>query len=97
MDECGDMLGLSARVDGWKEAPRLSLSVPDATTGELSLMDVKVSEEVKGRAQGPACLHVVHLLGQLLKRASKSSKNAILEELVWHCGSDYLRAARCCP
>lgn len=33
-----------------------------------ALVDVKVSEVVKGRPQGPACLHIVHLFGKLSKQ-----------------------------
>lgn len=58
------------RGDGGKEAPQwrtvpLSASYNDC---QLFLVDVEVSEEVEGRTEGPARLHVVHLLGQLLNR-----------------------------
>lgn len=60
-------------LGGWMEdgeAPRwqtvrVSASCSDS---ELSLVDVEVSEVVEGCPQGPAGLHVVHLLGQLWVR-----------------------------
>lgn len=35
---------------------------------QLVLVNVEVPEEVKGRPQSPAGLHIVHLLGQLRKK-----------------------------
>jgi len=52
--------------DGTPHGPTLSLSVLAAVTASLSLVDIEVSEVVKGGPQGPTCLHVVHLLGELL-------------------------------
>lgn len=50
----------------WQTVP-LSAGCSDS---ELPLVDVEVSEVVKGCPQGPARLYVVHLLGQLLNRGT---------------------------
>lgn len=90
-------------IDGGKEAPQwrtvpLSASCNDF---QLLLVDVEVSEEVEGCTEGPARLHVVHLLGQLLNRTrgspSKPHGNVFSYSSSRAHVSVSLPAARCSP
>lgn len=89
--------------NGGREAPQWkALSVPAAVTAICILVDVQVSEIVKGGPKGPARFHVVNFLGELQKR-----KGMVLSvtkhSLYWQVSvSSYnsllcLPAAPCCP